>query len=74
MPLARSDASMANPNAEQPVDPDSNTVQPDESPEVTLNRTRHLLARARRTLDAADRRLGTHDDDGMSTRRRPGDS
>jgi hypothetical protein len=45
------------------VDSDSKNIQPNETPEATLDRTRHLLARSRRTLDAADRRLGAHDDE-----------
>jgi hypothetical protein len=45
------------------VDPKPNTIQPNESPETTLDRTRRLLARSRLTLDAAERRLVPHKDE-----------
>ena len=45
------------------MDPDASTIQSDETPETTLDRTRHLLARSRMTLDAATRRLNRHDDE-----------
>ena len=45
------------------VDPDSSPIQSDESPETTLDRTRHLLARSRMTLDVATRRLNRYDDE-----------
>jgi hypothetical protein len=61
-------------SAEQPVDPDATTIQPDESPEVTLDRTRRLLARSRITLDAADRRLSPYDGEETPAPHRPADS
>jgi hypothetical protein len=50
------------------VDPESSAIQADESPETTLDRTRHLLARSRMTLDAATRRLNNRDDERESSR------
>lgn len=45
------------------MDPEAVAIQADESPETTLDRTRHLLARSRMTLDAATRRLNKRDDE-----------
>ncbi len=45
------------------MDPEAASIQANEPPEVTLDRTRHLLARSRMTLDAANRRLHRHDDE-----------
>jgi hypothetical protein len=56
------------------VDADSAAIQTDESPETTLDRTKHLLARSRRTLDDATRRLNRRDDDQDVSSRRSGDS
>ena len=50
--------------AELPVDHDIAASDPNERPEVTLDRTRQLLARSRETLDFASRRLNrSHDDE-----------
>jgi hypothetical protein len=46
------------------LDPRISHPQHDETPEVTLGRTRALLARSRATLDAATKRLSHHDDEG----------
>jgi len=40
------------------LDPQISHPKHDERPEVTLDRTRELLARSRATLDAANKRLG----------------
>ena len=45
---------------EQRLDPRIPYPQRDESPEITLDRTKELLARSRATLDAANRRLSHH--------------
>jgi hypothetical protein len=49
-------------SAEQPVDSQAAAIQTNESPEATLDRTRHLLARSRMTLDAANKRLSQRED------------
>jgi hypothetical protein len=45
------------------MDPDAPTIHSDETPEMTLDRTRHLIARSRMTLDAAARRLNRRTDE-----------
>jgi hypothetical protein len=55
------------------VDPDTATIQTDESPETTLDRTRHLIARSRQTLDLATRQLKKRVDEQDSSRQ-SGDS
>jgi len=55
------------------VDPEAAAIQSDETPEVTLDRTRHLLARSRMTLDAVTRRLNRRDDE-YDASSRSGDS
>ena len=59
--------------AERQVDPESAAIHTDESPETTLDRTKHLLARSRQTLDAATRQLNKRDDE-QDSPRRSGDS
>ena len=62
--IASSDEVQSTPaSTEQSVDSQPNTIQPNESPEITLDRTRRLLAQSRRTLDDAERRLGSHEDE-----------
>ena len=48
---------------EQRLDPRISYPQRDETPEVTLYRTKELLARSRATLDAANRRLSHHQEE-----------
>ena len=60
-------------STEKHVDPEGATIQSDESPETPLDRTRHLLARSRLTLDAATRQLNTWDVERESSQRRAGD-
>jgi len=43
---------------EQRLDPQITRPHSDESPEVTLDRTKELLARSRATLNVANRQLG----------------
>jgi hypothetical protein len=55
------------------VDPEAAAIQSDETPETTLDRTRHLIARSRQTLEAANRRLNNareHDHESSSGDRR----
>ena len=54
------------------MDAEAAGIQSDESPETTLDRTRHLLARSRKTLDAATRQLNKHEDEYESTRQSGG--
>jgi hypothetical protein len=56
------------------VDPDAASIHANETPEMTLDRTRHLLARSRQTLDAANKRLNKQDDQRESSPRRGRDS
>lgn len=55
------------------MDPESAAIHTDESPETTLDRTKHLLARSRQTLDAATRLLNKRDDE-QDSPHRSGDS
>jgi hypothetical protein len=48
---------------EQRLDPRIPHPHRDESPEITLDRTKELLARSRATLDAANRRLSHHQEE-----------
>lgn len=50
---------------EQRLDPQISHPQRDERPEVTLDRTRELLARSRATLNAANKRLGHQGHEGQ---------
>ena len=43
------------------MDPEALAIQADESLETTLDRTRHLLARSRMTLNEVTRRLNKRD-------------
>ena len=61
-------------SAETYVDPEAASIHSDESPETTLERTRHLLARSRMTLDAATRQLNKRDDRQDSSQHQPGKS
>jgi hypothetical protein len=46
---------------EERLNPQISRPQRDETPKVTLDRTRELLARSRATLDVANRQLGHRD-------------
>jgi hypothetical protein len=56
------------------LDSQPKNIQPNESPETTLDRTRQLIARSRLTLDAADRRLNPHENEEQPTSRERRDS
>jgi len=56
------------------VDPEAAAIQSDETPETTLDRTRHLLARSRQTLDAANKRLNKREHEHESSSGDRGDS
>ena len=48
-------------SVERLVDPEIALNRVDETPQETIQRTRHLLARSRATLDAANERLGHYE-------------
>jgi hypothetical protein len=47
--------------------------QVDETPQVTIERTKHLLARSRATLDVANERLSHHEHAEAPVTRQEGD-
>jgi len=49
--------------AESFLDPEIAATDPNELPEVTLDRTRRLLMRSRETLDTASKQLNRHHED-----------
>jgi hypothetical protein len=56
------------------VDPEASPIQPNEAPEITLDRTRQLIARSRLTLAAVERRLGSDEDEEQTARRQSRES